>query len=175
MITPERAAEIKDVVHRVTRWVSDRSDVVGLLLVGSCARGAARPDSDIDLVLLTRDTTHYTDSTWTDSTWTGELGIGELIRTRTWGAITEQRFVTASGLEVEIGIGHPRWASVAPVDPGTHRVVSDGARILHDPTGILADLLRACRRHATRSSDEDAIRRTSDGQSELPSRTRGPQ
>jgi predicted nucleotidyltransferase len=139
VISPERAAETEDVIHHVTRWAGDRSDIVGLLLVGSCARNAARPDSDIDLILLTRDTTRYSDLAWAD-----ELAVGELIRTQSWGAITERRFVTASGLEVEIGIGRPDWASVNPVDPGTRRVVTDGARILHDPTGILATLLRAC-------------------------------
>lgn len=30
------------------------------------------------------------------------------------------------------------------VDPGTRRVVTDGARILHDPADILTTLLRAC-------------------------------
>jgi hypothetical protein len=139
VISPERAAEIEHVIHRITRWAADRDDIVGLLLVGSCARNAARPDSDIDLVLLTRDTTRYPDSAWAD-----ELAIGELIRTRSWGPITEQRFATPSGLEVEIDIGCPDWASVNPIDPGTRRVVTDGARILHDPTRILATLLRAC-------------------------------
>jgi hypothetical protein len=139
MISPERATEIEDVIHRVTRWASDRSDIAGLLLVGSCARDAARPGSDIDLILLTRDTTRYSDLAWAD-----ELAIGEPIRTQSWGAITEQRFVTATGLEVEIGIGRPDWASAKPIDPGTRGVVTDGARILHDPTGILATLLHAC-------------------------------
>ncbi|MFI1740237.1 nucleotidyltransferase domain-containing protein [Streptomyces sioyaensis] len=32
-----------------------------LLLVGSCARDAARPDSDIDIVLLTADEPGYFD------------------------------------------------------------------------------------------------------------------
>jgi hypothetical protein len=139
VLSPERAAEIEGVIHRVTHWTSDRSDIVGLLLVGSCARNTARPDSDIDLVLLTRDTAGYADSAWAD-----ELAIGEMIRTRSWGPITEQRFATATGLEVEIGIGHPDWASIDPIDPGTHRVVTDGARILYDPRTILATLLRAC-------------------------------
>jgi hypothetical protein len=139
VISSERAAEIEDVIHRVTRWAGDRDDIVGLLLVGSCARNAARPDSDVDLVVLTRDTTRYADSAWAD-----ELAIGELIRTRTWGPITEQRFAAASGLEVEMDIGRPDWASVTPIDPGTRRVVTDGARILYDPTRILATLLRAC-------------------------------
>lgn len=140
VISPERAAEIEDIIHRVTRWAAHRDDIVGLLLVGSCARNAARPDSDIDLVVLTRDTARYLDSAWAD-----ELAIGELIRTRSWGPVTEQRFATTSGLEVEIDIGCSDWASADPIDPGTHRVVTDGARILHDPTRILATLLRACR------------------------------
>jgi hypothetical protein len=139
-ISPERAAEIEDVIHRVTHWAADRGDVVGLLLVGSCARNAARPDSDIDLVLLTNDTTRYADIAWAD-----ELGVGDLIRTQAWGPITERRFVTATGLEVEIGIGPPDWASIKPIDPGTRRVVTDGARVMHDPTEALATLLRACR------------------------------
>jgi uncharacterized protein len=140
LISPERAAEVEDVIHRVTRWAAGRDDIVGLLLVGSHARNAARFDSDIDLVVLTRDTTRYADSAWAD-----ELAIGELIRIRSWGPITEQRFATPSGLEVEIDIGCPDWASVRPVDPGTRRVVTDGARILRDPTRMLSTLLRACR------------------------------
>jgi hypothetical protein len=56
-----------------------------------------------------------------------------------------RRFVTASGLEVEINIGSPDWSNINPVDPGTHRVVTDGARLLHDPSGALADLLHTCR------------------------------
>jgi predicted nucleotidyltransferase len=138
-ISPERAAEIEDVIHRVTHWAAEHGDVVGLLLVGSCARNAARPDSDIDLVLLTNDTTRHADIAWAN-----ELRVGNLIRTQAWGPITERRFVTATGLEVEIGIGPPDWASINPVDPGTRRVVTDGAQVLHDPAGILATLLRAC-------------------------------
>ncbi|HEX4226406.1 MAG TPA: nucleotidyltransferase domain-containing protein [Pseudonocardiaceae bacterium] len=137
MTSPERATEIDATIRHVTRWARDRADIAGLLLVGSCARNAARPDSDIDFILLTRDIAQYADLAWAN-----ELAIGNLIRTQSWGAVTEYRFVTTTGLEVEIGIGHPDWAGVNPIDPGTHRVVTDGARILHDPTGILATLLR---------------------------------
>jgi nucleotidyltransferase-like protein len=139
-ISPERAAEIESVIERVTRWAADRKDVLGLLLVGSCARYAARPDSDIDLVLLTEEIAGYAGNAWAD-----ELNLGTLTRTRSWGPITERRFLTNTGLEVEINIGSPDWANVAPVDPGTRQVVTDGARILHDPEGVLITLMRACR------------------------------
>ncbi|MEV1286113.1 nucleotidyltransferase domain-containing protein [Micromonospora sp. NPDC049679] len=139
-VTPERTAEMAGVVERVTRWAEERADVVGLLLVGSYARGATRPDSDVDLVLLTTDEDRYADNAWT-----GDVGIGELTRVQPWGAVTERRFVTASGLEVEINIGSPDWARLDPVDPGTREVVSDGARPLYDPTATLAALIDACR------------------------------
>lgn len=113
--------------------------VVGLLVVGSCARNTPRPDSDIDLILLTSDAAKYTNNTWSD-----ELAIGELTRVQSWGPITERRFRTRTGLEVEINIGLPEWANTDPIDPGTHRVVADGARTLHDPSGVLAALLHAC-------------------------------
>ncbi|MEV5428007.1 nucleotidyltransferase domain-containing protein [Streptomyces sp. NPDC052701] len=140
-ISRERAAEAQEIIDRVTRWAAGRQDVVGLLLVGSYARDAARPDSDIDLVLLTTDPAPYSGTAWAD-----ELALGELLRTRAWGPLTERRHATASGREVEIGIGSAQWARTDPVDPGTRRVVTDGARPLHDPAGVLAALIRACRR-----------------------------
>ncbi|MEU6817901.1 nucleotidyltransferase domain-containing protein [Streptomyces sp. NPDC046860] len=139
-LSPERGSEINQVVGRITRWATGRGDIVGLLLVGSCVGNTAQPDSDVDVVLLTTDESLYL----REDGWAGELGLGELIRTQSWGPITERRFATASGLEVELGIGSPTWAKTDPVDPGTHRVVTDGARVLYDPAGVLAELLAAC-------------------------------
>jgi predicted nucleotidyltransferase len=144
---PRRIAEVDEVVQRITRWAADRADIVGLLLVGSFARDAAGPDSDVDLVLLTTDEPRYLDGAWAR-----ELDLGSLVRTRSWGPITERRYATVSGLEVEMGIGSPAWAATDPVDPGTHRVVTDGARVLHDPAGILTGLLAACRAEVRRRS-----------------------
>lgn len=138
-LSPERATEADQIIDQVTRWAAHLPDVVGLLLVGSYARNAAQPDSDIDLVLLTTDQARYTDNAWTH-----QLGLGDLTRVQSWGAVTERRFRTGSGLEVEINVGSPDWASTDPVDPGTRRVVTDGARPLHDPTGALDNLIRTC-------------------------------
>ncbi|MEV5205624.1 nucleotidyltransferase domain-containing protein [Streptomyces sp. NPDC053720] len=138
-ISQERAADAQEIIDRITRWAVNRQDIVGLLLVGSYARNAARPDSDIDIVLLTTDQTQYINNTWAN-----ELALGELVRTQSWGPITERRYATASGLEVEIGIGSPEWARADPVDSGTRRVVTDGAHPLHDPAGVLASLIQTC-------------------------------
>jgi uncharacterized protein len=124
-----------EVIRLVTDWAARRD--LAVLLVGSYARGAARPDSDVDIVVLMADP---------DPACVDEMAFGELIRTETFGPISERRFRTPGGLEVEFGVGPLSWAATDPVDPGTHRVVSDGARILHDPAGLLADLLKAAGR-----------------------------
>jgi predicted nucleotidyltransferase len=139
-VSAERRDEMREVAERVTRWAASRSDVVGVLLVGSFARGAVRPDSDVDLLVVTTEASRYAD----DDLWLRELALGEVVRVRAWGPVTKWRQVTASGLEGEVNIGSPDWARTDPVDAGTRRVVSDGARILYDPAGILAALVRAC-------------------------------
>ncbi len=139
-LSDERAAQIENVIARVTEWVAGRRDVVGLLLVGSVARGAAREDSDVDLIVLSTDPGRYAELGWA-----AELGFGKPIRAQEWGAIIERRCRTGSGLEVEFGFGEPSWAGIDPVDPGTRRVVTDGCRPLHDPHGLLTRLLAACR------------------------------
>ncbi|MER6329597.1 nucleotidyltransferase domain-containing protein [Streptomyces sp. NPDC001034] len=148
-VPPERLDCVREFLDRLTRWATARGDVVGLLLVGSYARRAARPSSDVDVVLLTTDPTPYLTATRTSgdagADWAGELGLGRPVRTRAWGPVTERRFALACGPEVEFGIGTPQWARTDPVDPGTRRVVTDGALPLYDPVGVLAELVLRCR------------------------------
>jgi hypothetical protein len=51
-----------------------------------------------------------------------------------------------TGLEIDLTVGTPAWASIDPLDAGTRRVVSDGMRPLYDPTGLLAAFAAACER-----------------------------
>jgi uncharacterized protein len=94
----------------------------------------------VDLVLLSTEPFRYVDR----DDWLGVLGPARLVRTRSWGAVTERRFALPGGLELEICVGTPSWASTDPVDAGTRRVVVDGMRVLHDPDGRLAALAAAC-------------------------------
>jgi predicted nucleotidyltransferase len=45
--------DIRNFLDAFIPWASSQADVQGIALVGSYARGAARDDSDIDLVILT--------------------------------------------------------------------------------------------------------------------------
>jgi len=135
-----RVAEVERVVRQASHWAATRPDVRALLLVGSWARQAARPDSDVDLVVLTTTPDVYTP----DGAWTRALDAVGISRVQQWGPIAERRLVLPSGLEVEIDIGPLSWAQADPVDAGTRRVVTDGCHILYDPAGQLQRLIVAC-------------------------------
>ena len=114
--------------------------VVAVGLVGSYARGAGRPTSDVDLVVLTTDPAALLER----PDWLAFFDPrAELIRAEDFGAIQERRLRLHDGLVVEVGIGMPPWAAVDPVDPGTRRVVSDGIVVVYDPSDLLDTLIRA--------------------------------
>ncbi len=132
---------MRDVVERVVRWAAGRPDVVAVGLAGSYARGTAGPDSDVDLVVLTRDRDAHLGPGWVPAV----LGTGVAdLRTRRWGPLLERRFRLPGGLVVELGFAPASWAAVPP-DPGTARVVADGFVVLHDPAGVLARLVERVR------------------------------
>jgi uncharacterized protein len=138
----DHAREVRDLTERIVRWTRGRPDVRGVALVGSWARDEQRPDSDLDVVVLTDDPDRYI----ADAPWADEFRDAELIATRDWGGLTEQRLRFPSGLELELelGVAPVEWASTEPLDPGTRQVVRDGMRVLHDPDQLLAKLAAAC-------------------------------
>ena len=60
------------------------------------------------------------------------MGDWRLVRTQTWGVVTERRLGHPSGFDLELNVASPSWASIDPLDAGTRRVLSDGASILLD-------------------------------------------
>lgn len=136
---PARVAEASAVADRLTAWAAGRRDVVALGLAGSWAAARARDDSDIDLIVLTpgrRDLAG--DLRWLPEALGPDVRVA---RVQDWGPhLTEVRAELPGGFEVELGLADPAWAGVAPVDPGTARVVTDGWVTLHDPQGVLAAL-----------------------------------
>lgn len=125
----------------LSEWATRGPDVVAAGLAGSWARGDARKDSDVDLVVLTTDPRAYLE----DEAWMRELGGFHMSQTRAWGPMTERRFVLPSRIEVEAGIASPVWAATDPVDDGTRNVVRAGFRVLYDPDDMLTRLVEACR------------------------------
>lgn len=139
VLTPDRVAEYRRTVRAVAAWAVRQHDIAGVAVVGSWARGRARMDSDVDLVVLTDDMKRYvSDSSWV----TAAVGQrADLVRTQSWGPLIERRVVLPSALEVEFGFVPTSWARPDPVDPGTAGVVSRGCLPLVDADGVFARLV----------------------------------
>ena len=140
MVTRERTDEVSLLLVMLRDWAKRRPGVVAVGLAGSWARGEARMDSDVDIALVTEDLEPYL----AGHEWIRELGGVRIVQSRRWGPMMERRFVTPSGLEVEMGVGLPSWLD--PADEGVRRTVEDGVSVVYDPGGVLARLLDACRR-----------------------------
>jgi hypothetical protein len=117
----------ESIAARVAAWAPGRREILGAGLAGA------------RLILLVEDATAYTQR----ADWIHALGATRIVRTERWGLLTERRLALPSGLEVEVGIVEPAWASVVPLDPRTRQVVEDGFRILHDPHELLRSLVAA--------------------------------
>jgi hypothetical protein len=132
---PEPSQPIDRILQAILPWATSQQDIRGLALVGSHARGAARQDSDIDLVLLVAaPETFRSDISWIEIIDWPAIGA----RVATWrdedyGAVWSRRLWLDPALEVEMSFAPLTWANIAPLDPGTRRVISNGYVILYDP------------------------------------------
>ncbi|HSP64419.1 MAG TPA: nucleotidyltransferase domain-containing protein [Pyrinomonadaceae bacterium] len=127
--------DVKAFLDKFSGWASLRPDIEGVALVGSYARDVANEESDVDLIILTKQPGRYlSDPSWASAF--GEVGNRKL---EDWGRVKSLRVFYKDGLEVEYGFAVPDWANLPGV-PGTHRVVSDGMKILFDPRGLLIRL-----------------------------------
>lgn len=126
---------VKDFLDRFSQWARAQPDIEAVALVGSYARETADEASDVDLIILTKQSERYI----SEPSWVSAFGeVGER-KVENWGRVTSLRVFYKDDLEVEYGFAHPDWADI-PVDPGTSRVVKDGMKILFDPRGVLSKL-----------------------------------
>jgi predicted nucleotidyltransferase len=129
---------VNALLSEIVRW-AEAVPVLGVALVGSHARGEARPDSDVDLVILVEDV-----GSMLAGSWVVAFGVVASTRIEDYGALTSLRVVYADGLEVEFGFARPSWADV-PLDEGTRSVLADGVRVLYDPDDLFARAMAALR------------------------------
>jgi predicted nucleotidyltransferase len=123
----------------VKLWGETQSDIWAILLVGSYARGQAREDSDVDLVVLTNRPGQYLDN----HSFAESFGIIKQIETEYWGRVTSFRIWYQDSFEVELGITTPDWITEDPLDSGTLKTISDGAKVIIDRIGNLEKLISA--------------------------------
>lgn len=55
MVTFSFSSRADELIFQVTKFAEEHIDISGALLVGSYARGDARPDSDVDICFLSNN------------------------------------------------------------------------------------------------------------------------
>ena len=126
-------SKMKDVfVRELVSWARNEVTIQAIGVVGSHARGNAKPDSDIDLVILCNSPRLLIK----DQNWISNFGVVDRLQEEDYGALTSLRVFYHKGPEVEFGIASGSWANL-PIDSGTHGVVRGGLRILYDPEDLL--------------------------------------
>lgn len=91
---------IRSFLNAFVAWASAHGDVQAITLVGSYARGEARDDSDIDLVILTDQPQTYLE----DLKWIDRFGTVENRQIEDYGKLTSIRTFYQNGYEVEYGL-----------------------------------------------------------------------
>ncbi len=129
---PERVARL---IEDVQAWAAARPDVLGVALVGSHARQAAKPDSDVDLVIVCESPSAYPEN----ADWIKAFGAPRETGREDWGRVTSVRVLYADGLEVEFGFADRGWGS-APLEDGTRGVIEDGCVVLYDRGGAFSGI-----------------------------------
>lgn len=124
---------IDDFLTQFTQWATALPDILAVALIGSHARNTARADSDVDLVIITRDPTPYLQNT----AWAKHFGEIAQQQIENYGWLTSLRVWYADGNEVEYGLTDERWSAL-PLDAGSRRVISDGMRVLFEREPILS-------------------------------------
>jgi uncharacterized protein len=124
----EDCQKIELILQVILSWATAQPKIRAVALVGSRARGGARPDSDIDLMLLTTDPAAFR----ADTTWVGQIDWDAIdTRPRKWqdeeyGAAWSRRvWLTDRCVQVELAFAFLSWANADPPDAGTQRVISD--------------------------------------------------
>ena len=136
-------ADVERLNAVITDWARQRPDITGLAMIGSWASGRARPDSDLDLVLLTdRQSEFRRDRDWPDAIAWDRAGFAvEGWEDASYGALWSRHIMLVPRAALELSFAGPSWASLDPIEPGTLRIVEEGCRILIDKSGALADLV----------------------------------
>jgi hypothetical protein len=134
----DRLELVERLLSAIRAWIELGHAVRGLALVGSYARGMARPDSDIDVLLLVENPAAFPAGGWLDEIDWPRIGASPAdSRLIQYGVVWSNHVRLDNSLEVELSFAPLSWAAARPLDLGTRQVISDGCRILYDPDGLL--------------------------------------
>ena len=121
---------MQNIIEALRQWAQKETSIESVILVGSWARGTNRPDSDMDLCILTA----RREGLLAENHFPSLFGKVRRQQTEYYGACTSVRVWYEGGTEIEFGLVEPSWIAL-PLDEGSRRVLSDGYCVLYDWAG----------------------------------------
>jgi hypothetical protein len=109
---------IGHIIRTILAWATAQPKIRAVALVGSYARGAARPESDIDLVLLVTDPQGFrADTTWIEQIdWQALDSHPQTWQDEDYGVAWSRRiWPAADSVQVELTFAPLSWAKVCCV------------------------------------------------------------
>jgi predicted nucleotidyltransferase len=140
-----KLADVNAVMAVVADWAIERDDIGAMAMLGSWVRGNPRPDSDLDLLLLSDLAPDYQRC----GMWLTEIDFqsaGFRLRSNEsaiYGVVWSHHVYLLPAAEVELTFAKCSWSNTDPIDTGTRVIVKDAFRIIFDRDGILAKLVGA--------------------------------
>jgi len=134
--------EISAILADVRRWAAARPDIRAMALVGSQASGHARPDSDVDLVIVADAPDAYRNTGWVKPALAQRAVVGT--RWEPFGNVWSLFVALAEGPEIEFTFTERSWVRMDPPAAEVCRILCGGVLILHDPHRELLTLCSAC-------------------------------
>jgi predicted nucleotidyltransferase len=139
-------AQAARLVAFVRSLVLGRDDFRAMAVCGSWARGDARSDSDLDILILASDPIRIRRR----QNWLRDLPYSTAgfryrsHQTATYGVVWSAHIELTPDAELELSFAFPNWADTSPIDEGTYVCVSGGFRIEADKDQALHRLVAAC-------------------------------
>ena len=137
--------DVNAITAAVASWAIDRNDIRAMAMLGSWVRGNPRPDSDLDLLLLSDLAADCQRSeTWLTAINFQNAGFRlQSNESAFYGVVWSQHLRLLPAADVELTLARCSWASTDPIDIGTRVIVKDAFQIIFDRDGILAKLVGA--------------------------------
>ncbi|HLO11653.1 MAG TPA: nucleotidyltransferase domain-containing protein [Pseudoneobacillus sp.] len=127
--------KVEDLFKKFKEWAEHQSQIKGVAIVGSFARGDFHCNSDVDFVIISTNKEAMIKLILSDF----HYDAVHHFQLEEWGILTSLRIFYENGLEVEYGIVTNEWVA-EPLDEGTISVVDNGFLILLDKEPIFSSI-----------------------------------
>ena len=140
---------LQNIIEALRQWAQEETSIESVILVGSWARGTNRPDSDMDLCILTA----RREGLLAENHFPSLFGKVRRQQTEYYGTCTSVRVWYEGGGGDRVWPGGSRTWIALPLDEGTRRVLSDGYCVLYDRAGHFCQPAPAAAEQAGRKGE----------------------